>query len=73
MNGKGIYTDKLFGEIINYIIDRLKQDDFKKKIQAVLLDPMIEYIGRRLYPYVLFASLCFVFIILLFIFLIWTK
>lgn len=67
------YMDQLFRQILDYLIDKVNSEESKKKIQQKLLDPMIDYIGRRLYPYVLIVSFCFVILILILFFMIWNK
>ncbi len=67
------YLDHLFKQILDYIIEKLNSEESKAKIQKKLLDPMIDYIGRRLYPYILIVSFCFVILILLLFFMIWNK
>lgn len=67
------YVDNIFNQIVDYIINNLKKDDVQKKINKQIFDPIIEYIGRRLYPYVLITSFCFVIIIVLIFFLLWFK
>lgn len=67
------YMDQLFRQILDYLIDKVNSEEAKTKIQQKLLDPMIDYIGRRLYPYVLIVSFCFVLLILLLFFMIWNK
>lgn len=67
------YMDQLFRQILDYLIDKFNSEESKKKIQQKLLDPMIDYIGRRLYPYVLIVSFCFVILILILFFMIWNK
>lgn len=70
---KNTYIDDILEQLVNYVINNMQNKEIQNKIQKKILDPTIDYIGRRLYPYILMLSLCFVFIILLIFFMIYTK
>lgn len=72
-NLKKKYLNQLINQILDYIIENINNKEIQLKIQQKILDPMIDYIGRRLYPYILMISFCFVLLILLLFFMIWNK
>ena len=72
-NLKKNYINQIIDQIIDYIVDNVNKKEIQSKIQQKLLDPMIDYIGRRLYPYILMISFCFALLILLLFFMIWNK
>lgn len=67
------YFNHLFEQVVDYLIIKANNKHIQEKVQEKLLDPMIDYIGKRLYPYILMISGCFVALILLLLFMISTK
>lgn len=67
------YFNHLFEQVVDYLIIKVNNKHIQEKVQEKLLDPMIDYIGKRLYPYILMISGCFVALILLLLFMISTK
>jgi len=61
---------KLTNKIIEKLITEIKQPEHMKKLQINILDPMIDYTYRRLYPYFLVTTIVFLltFILALLIF-----
>jgi hypothetical protein len=45
--------DDIVDDIMNVCITRLKKDEYKS------MDPLIEYIGKRVWPYIVFAGAMF--------------
>lgn len=56
-------------ELLEKCIIELKKKDNMEKIQGNLMDPLIDYIIGRLYPYIMVSSVIF-FLILLFLILV---
>jgi len=56
-------------ELLEKCIIELKKKDNMEKIQGNLMDPLIDYIIGRLYPYIMVSSIIF-FLILLFLILV---
>jgi hypothetical protein len=56
-------------ELLEKCILELKKKDNMEKIQGNLMDPLIDYIIGRLYPYIMVSSVIF-FLILLFLILV---
>jgi hypothetical protein len=48
--------DKFCKQTVNKIIDEAKRKENMCIIENEILDPIIKYIGQRLYPYILFIS-----------------
>ena len=66
--------DKICNQAKEMIYNEIKKDENKEKLQKEVLDPIVRYIGERLYPYILLASsvLCvFALIIMYILFLIY--
>lgn len=66
---------KLINKCLDSGLDQIKQPENMKKIQKNLVDPMIHYTYKRLYPYFLVTTIIFLltFILALFIFMILLK
>ena len=61
--------DTICRQAAEKFVDELKKDCTKSTIEKEVLDPMVKYIGNRLYPYVISATivLCIMFMILLYL------
>lgn len=59
----------LFKETIDMIILEYNKKENKDKIEKNILDPIVMYLGRQLWPYILTVSilLCLMFVILFYI------
>ena len=70
-----LYDEKLINKCINNGLDELQQPENMTRIQKKLLDPMIYYTYKRLYPYFLVTTIIFLltFILALLIFIILLK
>lgn len=55
----------LTNEIFENILNELKKDEIKNKINICLLDPILEYMKSRLFPYLQFLGILIGFIIVL--------
>ncbi len=53
--------DSILDEIMTACMDKFQKDDYKT------IDPIVEYIGKRVWPYILFACIMFIILILLII------
>lgn len=49
--------EKLCKQAAEKFVDELKKEENREKIETEVLDPVIKYIGQRLYPYVVTVSL----------------
>ena len=60
--------DKLCRQATDLLINEIKKDDVQCKIKDDVLDPIVKYIGNKLYPYIIGATLvlCFFSLILLY-------
>ena len=47
--------DKIVNQGIDICIEEFKKQDNKKTIEDNILDPIIKYIGERLWPYILYS------------------
>ena len=67
--------NKLINKIIDNGLEEIKQPENMKKLQMHLVDPMISYTYKRLYPYFLITTIIFLltFILALLIFMIILK
>jgi hypothetical protein len=72
-NYKKNYFNQITDQLIDYFIEHFQRPDIQDKIKNKLLDPMIDYIGRRLYPYILMICICFGILVSLLILMIWNK
>ena len=53
--------DLILDEIMTACIDKFEKDEYKT------IDPIVEYIGKRIWPYIMFACIMFTILILLII------
>ena len=60
--------EKLCRQATDVFIKEIKKDDVQCKIQDEVLDPIVKYIGNKLYPYIIGATivLCLFSLILLY-------
>ena len=58
--------EKLAKQAVEKFINTLQNDENKSKIENNILDPMVAYIGKRLWPYIvsLSVSLCILLIVI---------
>jgi hypothetical protein len=57
--------NKIAGQFLDVCVSELQREDKKQKIRKEILDPMIEYIGEKLWPYVLTTVLVIISMLLL--------
>ena len=59
----------LFKESVDLLISEYMKDENKMKVEKNILDPVVIYLGQKLWPYILTFSivLCVVFILLIYI------
>ena len=48
--------DKICSQAKEMIYNEIKKEENQAKLQTDVLDPIVKYIGERLYPYILLAS-----------------
>lgn len=60
--------DKICKQAKEMIYNEIKKEENQTKLKKEVLDPIVKYIGERLYPYILLASavLCIFAIIILY-------
>ena len=60
--------DKICNQAKDIIYNEIKKEENQAKLQKEVLDPIVKYIGERLYPSILLAStiLCLFAIIILY-------
>ena len=58
--------DKFAKQAVEKFINIIKTDEHKHQIEHNVLDPMVDYIGKRLWPYIvsLSISLCLLLIVI---------
>ena len=61
--------DKIINQGIDLCIEEFKKQSNKDKLESDILDPIIKYIGERLWPYIIYSI---VFILCLIIILFYT-
>ena len=68
-------VNKIINKILDDGIEQIKQPENMKKLQINLVDPMISYTYKRLYPYFLITTIIFLltFVLALLIFMIILK
>jgi hypothetical protein len=49
--------EKLCKQATNMFIEEIKKEEVQCKIQDDILNPVVKYVGERLYPYILGATL----------------
>ena len=49
--------EKLRTQATNMFIEEIKKEEVQCKIQDDILNPVVKYVGERLYPYILGATL----------------
>jgi hypothetical protein len=57
--------DKITEQLFNMCINEIKNDDKQKKIKCEILDPCIQYIGKKIWPYIIFSCIVFMLLIVL--------
>lgn len=55
--------DKLCSQITEKIIHEISKDDVKSNIEKEFLDPLVLYLGSRLYPYIVTVTITIVLLI----------
>ena len=51
--------NKIVDELLQYFILECKKDENLNKMKVFVIDPLIEYTFKRLYPYILITSVIF--------------
>tara|TARA_B100000767_G_scaffold274957_1_gene309773 strand:- start:2129 stop:2347 length:219 start_codon:yes stop_codon:yes gene_type:complete len=51
--------EKIVDELTQHFIEEFKKDDNINKVKVFLIDPLIEYTFKKLYPYILVTSIIF--------------
>ena len=51
--------EKIIDELTQYFINELKKNENMDKVKVFLIDPLIEYTFKKLYPYILITSIIF--------------
>lgn len=61
----------LFKESIDMLIFEYNKCENKEKIERTILDPVVNYIGQQLWPYMLTASMMIVVVFLLLFYIVY--
>lgn len=64
--------EKLCREVVGMVVKELDKHQNKETIKHDLLDPCIEYIGSKLYPYIVTTALVVAVIVLLLFYIVYT-
>ena len=40
-------------------IDQIKKEDHQQRIKIEIIDPLVKYMGKQIWPYILFTSVLF--------------
>lgn len=51
--------NKIVDELTEYCLNEFKKEENLNKMKVFLIDPLIEYTFKRLYPYILVTSVIF--------------
>jgi len=57
--------NKLTDEIIDKVVSEVSKQDNLKKIETKIIDPLIDYSFKRIYPYIVATAIVFILIIIL--------
>ncbi len=52
--------DKLFKQFIDIVIFELNKENNQKKIKITMVDPIVYYIMKKIYPYILIIFIIFI-------------
>lgn len=52
--------EQIINQLFCACVDELKKPETDEMLKRDLVDPIVNYIGQRIWPYVLFASVLFV-------------
>ena len=63
--------DKLLNQGIDLCIEEFKKDTNKHKLEQDILDPVIQYIGERLWPYIMYSIIFISSLLILILYLIY--
>lgn len=58
--------DKILSNVLKKIVEECQKSENQEQIEEYIVNPLVKYIGNKLYPYVLSATL-FLGVILLFL------
>lgn len=65
--GIGPITDK----VLNTVLDRLKNSDFKEKLTYVVVDPITDMISVKIRPYLYLGAVLYLIVIILLVIIIY--
>ncbi len=51
--------NKIVDELTQYTLNEFKKEENLNKMKVFVIDPLIEYTFKRLYPYILITSIIF--------------
>ena len=64
--------DKVISQTIDVCINEFNKTENKSKVEENVLDPIIQYIGNRLWPYIVYLIIIMVIIICSLLYVIYT-
>lgn len=61
--------DKICSQVAEKCLKEMKKEEVRRQIEEEILDPMVKYVGQRLYPFVIGVSvmLCITLITLMYL------
>jgi len=72
-NNKHKYVQNLINQLLDYGIIQFEKIENQDRIKTKILDPIIEYIGKKLYPYVIMTGFAIFLILLIAVFIIYFR
>lgn len=72
-NNKHKYIQNLINQLLDYGIIQFEKIENQDRIKTKILDPIIEYIGKKLYPYVIMTGFAIFLILLIAVFFIYFR
>jgi len=70
-NGCKNYINNIISQLFDYGIIQFEKVENQEKLKLKILDPIIEYIGKKLYPYVLMTGFVIFLMIFILVFIIY--
>lgn len=55
-----VVMEQIINQVICACVDELKKPETDEMLKRDMIDPIVNYIGQRIWPYVLFAGVLFV-------------
>jgi len=72
-NNKHKYVQNIINQLLDYGIIQFEKIENQDRIKTKILDPIIQYIGKKLYPYVIMTGFAIFLILLIAFFIIYFR